>query len=173
MTDYIHVSDKTGIPVTATVTTERGVGSTELIVDSVQHWPARGIALSGTVVDATSILDDVTVFRYHLDGSIIIIESFAAGYDDIGNSVNQVVMIKPTTEWGNEVADKVISSSILALDNSKNITITIAGNIFTQTDGTKTVTTTISNHGNTIVDTDGSNTLTTNVNNGVIHEVWT
>lgn len=107
MTDYVHVSNGDGVPVTAIVTTNRGIGSTELIVDSILNWPTHGITVSGTADDVTGVITDRTVFKYHLDGSIVIIEAFAAGYSDIGNMVGQVVMLKPTIEWANEVADNM------------------------------------------------------------------
>ena len=107
MTDYIHVSNGDGVPVTAIVTTDRGIGSTNLIVDSVLNWATHGIAMSGTIDNDTGVITDKTVFKYHLEGSIIIIETFAAGYFDIGNTKDQVVVLKPTTEWGNEVAEAI------------------------------------------------------------------
>jgi len=102
MTDYIHASNGDGIAATAIVTTVRGIGSTQLIVDTVLNWPHNGIALSENV-DGTN----KTVFRYHLDGSIITIETFAPGYSDIGNEIDQIVLLKPTAEWANEIADAI------------------------------------------------------------------
>lgn len=107
MTDYIHVSNGDGIPVTAIVTTDRGIGSTQLIVDSVLNWATHGIGMSGTLNPTNGEITEKTVFRYHLDGSIITIEKFTAGYIDIGNTADQIVVLKPTTEWGNAVADRV------------------------------------------------------------------
>lgn len=107
MTDYIHASNGDGVPVTAIITTDRGISSTELIVDSILNWPTYGIGTSGTRDAITGVITDKTVFKYHLDGSIIVIETFAAGYSDIGNFTDQVVMLKPTTEWANKVADRV------------------------------------------------------------------
>ena len=102
MTDYIHASNGDGPARTGIVTTARGIGSTQLITDTVLNWPSRGIALSEDVAGTNK-----TVFRYHLDGSIITIESFAPGYFDIGNEIDQIVTLKPNTEWANAVADRV------------------------------------------------------------------
>ncbi|HWT40630.1 MAG TPA: hypothetical protein VN081_05200 [Dongiaceae bacterium] len=112
MTDYLHVSNGSGIPVTALVTTDRGVGSTQLIVDSVLNWPPQGIVESGTRNATTGVITDKSVFYYHLDGSIITIESYAPGYHDIGNFKDQVVILKPTSEWANKVADRLLQPAL-------------------------------------------------------------
>lgn len=108
MNEYINASNGNGPAVIAIVTSERPVGSLTLIVDSVLNWPHRGIATSGTpIYDESNNLTDIidpTVFRYHLDGSIIEIDSIVAGYHDIGNAQDQVVLLKPTTEWADEVS---------------------------------------------------------------------
>ena len=115
MINYIHASNGNGVPVTAIITTDRGIASTQLIVDSVLNWPTHGIAMSGTLDAITGAITEKTVFKYHLDGSIIIIETFAPGYSDIGNITGQVAVIKPTTAWADEVADNT-SKIIYGID---------------------------------------------------------
>lgn len=103
--DYVSASDGTGEAVRAIVTTERLVGATTLIVDSVAKWPLKFIATSGTLDPLTGLLDDntLTVFKGTLTGSIITIDEFAPGYADVGHTVNQIVVLKPSTLWADIV----------------------------------------------------------------------
>ena len=105
-TRLIRASDGNGEAVRATVTSARTIGSTTLEVDAVTNWDSYFIATTGTIgADDFLTPSTVQVFNGHLSGSDIIIDSFAAGYSDLGNGVGDVVLIKPTTEWANEVAD--------------------------------------------------------------------
>lgn len=103
--DYIKASDGNGEAVRAIVTEDRGIGNMALVVDSVLNWPHKFIATSGTVVDDQIDPETATVFYGHLDGSIIMIEEFSPGYADMGNTENQVVVLKPTTPWADAVAE--------------------------------------------------------------------
>lgn len=99
--DYIAASDGTGEAVRAIVTTTRLVASVTLIVDSVVNWPNKFIATSGTLDPLTGLIDPLTmtVFKGTLTGSIITIDTYAPGYSDIGHTVGQVVVLKPSTFW--------------------------------------------------------------------------
>ena len=103
--DYIKASDGNGEAVRAIVTEDRGIGNMALVVDSVLNWPHKFIATSGTVVDDQIDPETATVFYGHLDGSIIMIDEFAPGYTDNGNTEDQVVVLKPTTPWADAVAE--------------------------------------------------------------------
>lgn len=107
--NYLRASNGAGDAVMAVVTTERTVGSATLITDSVLNWPHRGIATSGVLDPVTGIIDPdtATVFKYHLDGSIITIDEFAPGYPDVGNAEDEVVVIKPATLWADLLAERV------------------------------------------------------------------
>ena len=103
--DYVSASDGTGEAVRSVITTERLIGATTLITDSVLHWPNKFIATSGTLDPVTGILDEdtITVFKGYLTGSIITIDEYAPGYTDIGHEVGQVVVLKPSTLWADIV----------------------------------------------------------------------
>ena len=111
MSEYIRASDGNGVAVTATVTSDRGIGSLTLIVDSVLNWPHKGIATVGTAVydsdNNLTTITDPTVFKFHLDGSIIEIDGFAPGYTDNGNTIDQIVILKPTTDWADDIAESL------------------------------------------------------------------
>lgn len=101
----LKASDGTGEAVLAHVTADRLVGSTTLLVDSTENWPANFIAVTGTLNSEGFIeTASMTQLRGHLDAGNIAIDSFEPGYADIGNVEDQVVIIKMTTEWANDVA---------------------------------------------------------------------
>ena len=105
--DYIAASDGTGEAVRAIVTTQRLIGSVTIITDSVDGWPNKFVATSGTLNVSTGLLEEgtVTVFKGHLTGSIITIDDYAPGYSDEGHEVGQVIVLKPTTLWADLVKD--------------------------------------------------------------------
>lgn len=106
--NYAKASDANGEAVAGSVTAKRAVDSTTLKVDSVLNWPSYFIATTG-VVQSDDTLDptSATVFKGHLSGSDIIIDSFSPGYTDVGNSVDDVVLIKPNTPWANEIVNVI------------------------------------------------------------------
>ncbi len=101
----IKGSNGSGQAVRGAVTNARAISSTTLKVDSVTNYPSQFIATTGKL-GPSGILDNTTVqvFFGHLSGADIIIDSFAPGYTDKGNSVADVVILKPTTAWADEVA---------------------------------------------------------------------
>ena len=100
---HINGSDGTGEAVRSTVTAIRASGSTTLTVDAVTRWPAFFIATAGTL-NADGTLGSAFVFFGHKSGSTIIIDTIAPGYTDAGNTVGQVVVLKPTTAWADNFA---------------------------------------------------------------------
>ena len=105
--DFLYASDKTGEAVRAVVTGTRTIASTTLEVDSLNNWPAKFVATVGTLNVTTGIIDPatVTIFKGHTSGGDIIIDEFAPDYADSGNSIGQVVVIKPNTFWADTWAD--------------------------------------------------------------------
>lgn len=104
--NLIRASSGSGEAVRASVTAIRSAGSTIVTVDSVANWPTNFIATSGTLLaDGTLDPATVTVFGGHKSGSTAVIDSIAPGYTDIGNTVGQIVVIKPTTFWVDNLAD--------------------------------------------------------------------
>lgn len=104
--DYsqLSVSDGTGEAVMANIETDRAPTATTLDVDSVDNWPNKFIGCTGTK-NANNYIDPstMTVFYGHLDAGDIIIDGFAPGYTDNGNTAGQVVIVKPTTYWADEI----------------------------------------------------------------------
>jgi len=109
--DYIYASNGSGEAPRLTVTSARTTGATTLVVDSVTNVPDKFVATTGTLNVTTGLIDPATikVFKGSLSGSDIIIDEFAPGYTDDGNTIGQVVVLKPSTEWANIVGDSFAS----------------------------------------------------------------
>lgn len=102
----IRASNGVGEAVRGSVTGARSPGATTLMVDSIINWPQTFIATTGKQLPDDSLdPSSVLVFKGHLSGSNIEIVEIAPGYVDQGSSVGDVVLLKPTTPWANEVAD--------------------------------------------------------------------
>lgn len=106
MDDYskLSASDGTGEAVVANVETDRLSGATTLNVDNVDNWPTNFICVTGTL-NPNNYIDNssMSIFYGHLDAGNIVIDSFADGYTDVGNTAGQIAIIKPTTEWVNQI----------------------------------------------------------------------
>lgn len=111
--DQLKVSDETGEAVLANITADRAAAATTLKVDSVDNWPQKFIATAGTK-DANGYITpaSMTVFYGHLSAGDIIIDGFAPGYTDSGNTSGQVVVIKPNTYWADQVVDRAERSEV-------------------------------------------------------------
>lgn len=105
--EFLYASDGTGEAVRAVVTGTRIISSTTLEVDSVNNFPDSFVATVGTLNISTGIIDNstVTIFKGHLDAGDIIIDEIAPGYADNGNSIGQVVVLKPNTFWADTLAN--------------------------------------------------------------------
>ncbi len=105
--EYIRASDGTGEAVRATVQAARSVGATTLQLDSNTNYPDKLIATTGNynAEEDKLVPGSITVMLCHRDGPNIIIDEFAPGYTDAGNTVGQIVVIKPATAWADMIAD--------------------------------------------------------------------
>ena len=118
--NLIKGSDGTGNAAMATVTSLRSPSATTIQVNTVAGIPATFMASMGTPHTYTDPISGETItviseatavdFEGHVDGSNLEIDSIAPGYTDNGSQIGDVVVIRPTTEWANNVAD-VLSES--------------------------------------------------------------
>lgn len=126
-TNLIRATDGTGSTLKATVTNARAPGATVLEVNTTGNLNSNFIATVGTPAIDTGIINQATalVFEGHVSGSDLIIDSLAPGYVDSGGSaVNDVVVIKPTAHWSDNIAD--------VIDVSHNDDGTLKDNIVTE-----------------------------------------
>ena len=100
--DLINASAGTGEAVRSNVTVLRIGGSTTITVDSLTNWPTKFVATAGKLVG--TVLTTPFVFAGHKSGSTIIIDQIAPGYTDAGNAVGDIVVLKPSTLWGDTIA---------------------------------------------------------------------
>lgn len=100
------------------ITSARSIGATTIVVNTVAGLPASFIAVTGTPNLTTGLIANGVVFRGHLNSGNIVIDQFATGYVDAGSAANDVVILKPTAEWSNNIAD--ILSTCLNDDGTLN-----------------------------------------------------
>lgn len=113
--DSLKASDGSGNASVATVQTTRSGGATTIEVDTVQGINTNFHATMGTPhtfqdpvtgEDITIISEATAVdFKGHVDGANLEIDTIAPGYTDNGSEVGDIVIIKPTTQWGDEAAE--------------------------------------------------------------------
>ncbi len=118
---YLKVSDGTGDATLMTVTATRLAGSTVLAVNTLVRVPQKFIATSGTL-DAGGFIDSTTARTFYgqINGSNLQIDGFVAGSTDAGNTIGQVVVIKPNTAWADMIAGFVEASSVAVGENLLN-----------------------------------------------------
>lgn len=109
----IRTSNGNGPAALATVQQQRSASSLTFDVDTVSNFNVSGfIATSGTPTNIPLasgenllVLSNPMVFRGHIDGSDIIIDEIVDGYSDNGSDIGDVIIVKPTSAWGDEIAD--------------------------------------------------------------------
>ena len=108
--DLIRGNDGASLASSPTVTDLRAPGSTTILVNTVTGLPNSFIAEMGTPDLVTSLITNGVVFRGHVLSDEIIIDDIAAGYTDAGSAVNDIIVLKPTAEWSNNIADTLAVS---------------------------------------------------------------
>lgn len=102
--EYLKVSDGSGDAALMHITGTRLTGATTIEVDTVANVPDKFIGTYGTLGSNGLITPATKVdFTGHLDGADIVIDDFMPGNVDAGNTVGQVVIIKPNTIWSDTV----------------------------------------------------------------------
>lgn len=122
--NLIKASDGTGNASTATVQTVRNSGVTTIIVDTVNNIPATFMGSMGTphtfvdpvTSEEITVISEATAvdFTGHVSGANLEIDSIAPGYTDLGSAVGDIIVIRPTTAWADNIA------TVLAVAHSDN-----------------------------------------------------
>lgn len=103
--DYLPASDGSGDAALMHITAARTVGATTITVDTVSGVPAKFIATSGALLPSGLLNPTgLTNFKGHTSGGALQIDAYEPGSTDVGHSIGQVVIIKPTTGWANRIA---------------------------------------------------------------------
>lgn len=98
----------------------RLTGATTIPVDSVANVPDKFIGTYG-VLGADGLITAASKrdFKGHVSGANLEIDGFLPGSTDNGNSVGDVVIIKPNTHWANTVASFI--KNLVNLGTPENI----------------------------------------------------
>lgn len=113
--EQIKGSDGTGNANVATVQSSRAPGATTIDVDTVLGINPAGFCGSmgtpHTFIDPVTseeitVISEATAvdFTGHVDGSNLEINTIAPGYVDAGNSVGDIIIIRPTTQYADNLA---------------------------------------------------------------------
>lgn len=114
--ELVKGSDGSGNASVATVQSSRAALASTIIVDTVLGINPAGFAGSmGTphtftdpiTSETITVISEATAvdFTGHVDGSNLEIDDIAPGYTDAGSEVGDIVIIRPTTQWSDNVAE--------------------------------------------------------------------
>jgi len=114
--ELIKASDGSGNASVATVQTTRAPGASTIIVDTVQGINVAGF--SGSMGTPHTFVDPITAetmtviseatcvdFTGHVDGANLEIDTIAPGQTDLGSSADDIIVIRPTTQYADNVAE--------------------------------------------------------------------
>lgn len=113
--NLIKSSDGTGNAAVATVQTTRAPGASTILVDTVDNINSTFMGTMGTphtfvdpiTAETITVISDATARDF--TGSVVSthleITAMAPGNTDIGSAAGDVIIIKPTTDWANNIAD--------------------------------------------------------------------
>lgn len=103
---HLRASDGTGEAVLAHVDATRTIGSTVLSLDNVDNWNTDAIVVTGTpAANGFVSPTGMTIMYGHLNAGDFIIDGYAPGYSDAGNTTAEVAIIKMTTSWADTLVD--------------------------------------------------------------------
>lgn len=130
--ELIKGSDGSGNANVATVQNSRSPGASTIIVDTVLGINGAGFAGSmGTphtftdpvTSETITVISEATAvdFTGHVDGSNLEIDDIAPGYTDLGSEVGDIVVIRPTTQYADNLA------SVLEVAHEDDGTLNAAG----------------------------------------------
>ncbi len=114
--EIIKGSDGSGNANVMTVQNSRSPGASTIIVDTVLGVNGDGFAGSmGTphtftdpvTSETITVISEATCvdFTGHIDGSNVEIDDIAPGYTDLGSEVGDIVIIRPTTQYADNLAE--------------------------------------------------------------------
>lgn len=114
--ELIKGSDGSGNASVATVQSSRSPGSSTIVVDTVAGINLDGFAGSmGTphtftdpiTSEVITVISEATCvdFTGHVDGANLEIDDIAPGYSDLGSEIGDIVIIRPTTQYADNIAE--------------------------------------------------------------------
>lgn len=127
--DYskLTASNGSGDAVIAHISAPRLALATTFAVDATTNWPSNFIATAGKLT-ASGYIDPATKmeFKGHLSSGNVILDSLSPGSTDNGNDEGDVIVIRPTTDWVNEM----IALAQVAHNNDGTIKTAVLGALY-------------------------------------------
>lgn len=112
--EHLRASDGTGEAVLAHIDAPRNPGSTVLSLDNVDNWNSKAVIVTGTpAANGFIAAAGMKVMYGHITAGDFIIDGFAPGYADNGNTTQEIAIVKMTTSW----ADALVSILQQSLQN--------------------------------------------------------
>lgn len=118
--DYIKASDGSGNASLMTITQVRTAPATTITVNTVSGAPTKFFATMGTphtfndpvTGETITIISEATAvdFAGHISSGKVEIDAIAPGQTDLGSKVGDIIIIRPTTQWADNISD-VLSES--------------------------------------------------------------
>lgn len=118
---YIPGSDGVANASLMTISTVRAPLASTILVNTVANVPDKFYGSMGTpntftdpiTGETITVISEATAvdFAGHVDGSNIEIDEIAPGYTDNGSAVGDIIIIRPVTEWANNIHN-VLSQSL-------------------------------------------------------------
>lgn len=115
--DYIKASGGSGNASLMTVQNVRSAGATTILVNTVAGAPAKFMGTMGTphtfvdpvTSETITIISEATAvdFAGHIDTGHIEIDAIAPGMTDLGSAVGDIIIIRPTTQWADNLGTMV------------------------------------------------------------------
>lgn len=113
--DQIRASDGSANASVATIQSSRAPAASTIDVDTVAGINTNFIGSMGTphtfvdpvTSETITVISEATAvdFKGHVDGTNLEIDTIAPGYTDAGSEVGDIVIIRPTTQWSDAIAD--------------------------------------------------------------------
>jgi hypothetical protein len=110
---YLPASSGVGNPSLMTVQTLRAANATTIITNTVAGVPAFFYATMGTphtftdpvTGETITIISEATAvdFAGHTNSGQLVIDAIAPGYTDAGSKVGDIIVLRPLTEWSNNL----------------------------------------------------------------------
>lgn len=117
---YIPGSNQLANASVATLQNVRSPGATTNIVNTVSGFPTKFYATMGTphtftdpvTGEVITLISEATArdFAGHLDSGKIEIDAFSPGNTDIGSAVGDIIIVRPVTEWANNIYNLLLQS---------------------------------------------------------------
>lgn len=121
--EYLKASNGAANPSLMTVQSIRSAGASAIITNTVAGAPPFFIATMGTphtftdpvTSEVITIISEASAvdFAGHIDTGHVEIDEIAPGYTDLGSKVGDIIIIRPTTRWGDLISEYISPTGVI------------------------------------------------------------